>query len=464
MKKKVALINPGSFSWASIHPPFNLGFIAAYLEKNGVEVEIIDELAGQNVEKALKRMKPDIAGVTATTVVAPAAYRALKLAKQLGITTVMGGVHASIMHEEALANGADMVVSGEGEQAMLEIVNGRLDRLIRNDFVKNLDDIPPPAWHLFDMEFYLATRDRIPRSHINLPVPKGTKIGALITSRGCPYQCIFCYNSWRDTPCRFNSAERVMQDIETLVRRYGTKALFFIDDNLPANRPRLKRICEELIARKYNLVWGCQATANSVNDEILQLMKQAGCRQICFGFESGSQKILDILKKKTQTVEQNARAAEVCNRAGIPFSATFMIGNPEETIEDIKLTFEFIRRNSIPKASILIATPFPGTELWEWCKGKGLIPEKTDWSKFSTGEISIPCNDTIPPRVIQKLRDDIQNYFHPISLMEALTYIPKRPDILLRALKDPKAVLSALFGGANKKELSTDEVFKKFLA
>jgi len=255
-----------------------------------------------------------------------------------------------------------------------------------------------------------------------------------------------------------------MGDIKTLTRDYGAKALFFIDDNLPANKPRLKNICEELIAGDYGLVWGCQATANSVNDELLNLMKQAGCRQICFGFESGSQKILDILKKKTQTVEQNARAAEMCNRAGIAFSATFMIGNPEETIEDIKLTFDFIKRSSIPKVSILIATPFPGTELWEWCKSKGLIPKTTDWSKFSTGEISIPCNDTIPPRVIQKLRDDIQNYFQPISLKEAICYIPKRPDIILRALKDPKAVLSVLFGSAKKKELTTDEIFQRFLA
>lgn len=463
MKKTVALINPGHFSWASIHPPFNLGFIAAYLEKNGVSCVIIDELAGQNVEKKLNEHKPDIVGITGTTVMAPFAYKAAKLAKKMGMLTVMGGVHASIMHEEALANGADIVVIGEGEKAMLEIVNGRRDKVIRNPFEKDLDTIPAPAWHLFDMDFYLATRERIPRSHINLPIPAGTKVGALITSRGCPYQCIFCYNSWRSAPVRFNSADRVMADIGTLVDNYGSGALFFIDDNLPAHKPRLREVCERLISDRPGLIWGCQATANSVSPEILELMKKAGCRQICFGFESGSQRVLDRLKKHTQTVEQNMKAAEMCHQAGIPFSATFMIGNPEETIDDIKQTFEFIKKARIPKASILVTTPFPGTELWDWCKSKGLIPNSVDWSMFSTGEISIPCNDTIPPRDIQKLRDGMQNYFHPLSLKEILLYIPKRPDILLRGLKNPMAAFSMLFGGKKGKELTTDQIFEGFL-
>ncbi|MFH1369306.1 MAG: radical SAM protein [Elusimicrobiota bacterium] len=459
----VALINPGTQSWASIHPPFNLGYLAAFLEKNGVKCHIIDELAGQNVAKMLKQIKPDIVGITATTVVAPSAYRAVRIAKEMGILTVMGGVHASILSDEALNNGADIVVIGEGEQAMLDIVNGRRDRIIKNDFVKNIDDLPTPPWRLMDMDFYLATKDRVPRSHINLPIPPGTKIGALITSRGCPYQCIFCYNSWRNTPLRFNSAERVIADIENLIKDYGIKALFFIDDNLLANKQRLKTICEAMIRKNMNLIWGCQATANYVDVETLKMMKEAGCRQICFGFESGSQKILDILKKKSQAIGQNKRAVDVCNEAGMPFSATFMIGNPEETIGDIKETFNFIRDNKLKKASILIATPFPGTELWAWCKSKKLIPDKVDWAKFSTGEISIPCNDTIPPKVIQKLRDEIQNYFEPMSLKEILFYLPKRPDIILRALKNPKAALSFVFKKKTNIELTTDEMFERML-
>lgn len=442
MPKKVILVYPGlNQSWASPHPPINIGYIAAYLEANGVEVHIVDELAGQDVRDAISKIKPDIVGITATTPMVPHAYRAAKIAREeFGIFTVMGGKHAMILPEEALRH-VDMVVLGEGEKAMLDIVNGARAKTYQVPYFKNLDEIPSPSWHLMDMEFYLTSRERTPSNHLRL-FPLKSRIAALISTRGCPYSCIFCYNSWRDTPMRSHSPERVLADVKHLVERYKADAVFFMDDDFFANKKWLRKICELFIGEGLNkqIIWGCQATANHVDEESLMFAKDAGCYQVGFGFESGSQRILDILKKERTTVEENADAAKLCKDAGIHSWATFMIGNPTETMEDIQTTFDFIRNNHIDGVGIHVTTAFPGTDLWNWCKKRNLIPEKLDWSIFDTGHVTIPACDTIPPDVIERLRDEIQYYFHPISLWEVL----KKKEVVLEAFKHPLTAIKRL--------------------
>lgn len=156
MLNKIALVYPGlNNRWVSSHPPINLGYIAAYLERHGVEVYIIDEHRGDDVRKAFSELKPDIVGITATTPLVIDAYRVAKIAREeFNIMTVMGGKHAMIMTEEALGH-VDMVVLGEGEKAMLDIVNGIRTKTVQAPYFKNIDEIPSPAWHLIDMDFWL---------------------------------------------------------------------------------------------------------------------------------------------------------------------------------------------------------------------------------------------------------------------------------------------------------------------
>ncbi|MFZ3073446.1 MAG: radical SAM protein [Thermodesulfobacteriota bacterium] len=442
MSKKVVLVSPGSSqrSWASPHPPINVGYIAAYLEAHGVEVRIVDELAGQDAREAFLRLKPDIVGITATTPLVPDAYRVAGIAKELGILTVMGGKHAMILPEEALMH-VDIVVLGEGEKAMLDIVNGARDRVIRVPYFKSLDEVPSPAWHLMDMEFYLTSKERTPSNHLRLFPPK-SRIAALISTRGCPYSCIFCYNSWSDAPLRSHSPERVLSDVKHLMEKYGANAFFFMDDDFFVPRKWFKRICELFISEGINkkIIWGCQTTADHVSGEYLELAKRAGCYQVGFGFESGSQRILEMLKKQKTSVEDNAKAARLCRETGVKSWATFMIGNPTETMEDIQATFDFIRNNPIDGVGIHVTTPFPGTELWNWCKERNLIPEKLDWSIFDTGHITIPACDTIPPQDIERLRDEMQYYFHPISLRHVLS----RKSVILEAMKHPASAMKRL--------------------
>jgi len=390
----VALVNPGT---GAIYPPLNLGFIASYLENHGVSVVIIDEQAGQNVKKELERLDPHIVGITATTAAAPDAYRIADYVKEnLDALTIMGGTHASVMTDEALQH-VDVVVKGEGERAMLDIVkNGAESKIISRPIIENIDETPMPARHLMDMKFYLSHEEEIGKRCCK-------RLGTLITSRGCPYRCIFCYNSWRGTPVRYNSAERVVEELKHLVEVYDVRFFNFLDDSFPTNRKRLTAICELMTENKLSEIpWRCSARTDSVDLEALRMMQKAGCVGIQFGFESGNQRILDVLNKKT-TVEQNKNAIKLCKEAGIEVYGTFMIGNPTETIQDIEATERFIEENDIDGAGVCVTTPFPGTKLWKWADELGLIPEKVDYSTFNLQLGPLWVSDKIPADVLDAI-------------------------------------------------------------
>ncbi|MEK9135301.1 MAG: radical SAM protein, partial [Patescibacteria group bacterium] len=310
-----------------------------------------------------------------------------------------------------------------------------------------IDDIPLPARHLMQMDFYLRVRDRLPDAFMLDFVPPHTKASSIFTSRGCPFSCIFCHNSWRDAPWRFNSPERVIFEIEHLIKTYNIEALHFIEDNFFASKQRVRKICDLLKEKKINIIWGANARVDSIDLEILQIAKDAGCREILFGFESGSQRILDILNKKT-TVEQNKRAIELCNEAGIIPAGSVMIGNPTETIEDIRATQQFLREVDTKSIGVSITTPFPGTELWNWCKEKKLIPSSLKWSDFTFNKVIIPACETISPREIEKLfveTSDIALEKLPFSLSRFLTQSLGHPQgavtRVIHILKNPIRIL-----------------------
>jgi radical SAM superfamily enzyme YgiQ (UPF0313 family) len=223
-----------------------------------------------------------------------------------------------------------------------------------------------------------------------------------LTSRGCPYNCSFCHNSYRTLPFRFNTPEKVIEEIKLLVKNYDINAIFFVEDNLFVNRQRVRKICELLIKENLGIIWGANARVDNIDDDTLKLAYQAGCRQVTFGWESGSQRILDILNKRT-TVEQNYESVRMCNRAGIAASGTLMIGNPSETVEDIRLTQKFMEESDIKGGiGICITTPYPGTKLWDWCIETGRVPEDFRWDEFDFHHVPIKVCD-IPDDVFNML-------------------------------------------------------------
>ena len=445
--KKVALVVPASRrGYRFTSEPLNIGFIASFLEKYSIEVIIIDELAGQDLEKELLKYNPNLVGVTATTPLAPRAYEIAKVCRSAGITTVMGGVHASVLPEEALQH-FDIVVVGEGEAAMLDIVRNNIQSgIVTAPFIRDIDEIPPPARHLIQMDFYFAIRNKLLPSLFRF-APFHARVASMLTSRGCPYSCIFCYNSWKGIPFRFNSAERVISEVKELMRVYGVSAIFFIEDDFFANKPRFEKICELLIEEKLNLIWGANARVDDISENILRIAKEAGCREVVFGFESASQRILDILNKKT-TVEQNYKAVELCYKVGISPQGTVMFGNPTETLEDIRATQRFLWETRIKGVGVMITTPYPGTVLWDWCKEHSLMPSEVMWENLDhTSNLVIPACNTISQREIEKLKFETEAVIVGGDPLRLLTLIAKGlipPKDIVRLLRNPLAVLHIL--------------------
>jgi len=434
---KFAFIAPGKIPEFAVQEPLNLGFMAAWLERRGIEVKIIDELAGHDVESDLREFKPDMAGITGVTALAPDAYRVAAIARKLGITTVMGGNHASILPNEARKH-VDIVVVGEGERALDKILDdGIKDGIVSEPFIKNLDEIPPVARHLLDMEFYSKTKSRNPMSYLAF-VGRDELAGAVLTSRGCPFNCTFCHNSGRGLPYRFHSAKRVIGELKMLINDYGIKHIFFIEDNLFANRKRLKEICRLIKEEGLNFSWGGNARVDNIWEEDLDIAREAGCKQITFGFESGSQKILDVLNKGT-TVEQAYAAARLTKSKGIIVNGTFMIGNPTETLEDIRMTQEFIKSKVVDLIGICITTPYPGTALWEWCKERGRIPKKPDWSMFVYSTMPVKIIDDLSRKELMEVYQetmDMANESVKVGVERVLKVFLKNPAHAIKRIGD----------------------------
>jgi radical SAM superfamily enzyme YgiQ (UPF0313 family) len=383
---KTLLINPGIGKYNDT-PPINLAILAGYMESKGYEVKICDKLSGGIVEIDIENFKPDAVGITGTTPVIEDAFRVADYCKSLGIYTILGGIHTSIFPEESLKH-ADAIITGEGEIMLDELCQSRAKGIFKGKPIMDLDTLPLPSWHLLNMEFYVTVLSRSPINFMAF-MPSDTRMGNLLTSRGCPWNCSFCYNSFRTLPARYNSAERVVKEIETLINNYHIDGMFFVEDNFFSNQKRVKDVCRLMKEKGISIPWGANSRVDCINEEILSIVKDANCRQITFGFESGCQKTLDNLNKKS-TVELNRKAIRLCNQFGIKASGTFMIGNPDETAEDAQETLDFIDYNDIlGPIGVCLTTPYPGTKIWELCKERGLLPENLCWDCLDFHHIPI---------------------------------------------------------------------------
>ena len=386
-KTRVAFVTPGGLPLSAACPPLNLGYLASFLKKHlpEVDVKLFDGVIGQDVKNLLKNFSPHIVGVTATTPQALAAYELGEWIKQNlpNSYRVIGGVHASIMPTEA-SEYYDSVVVGEGELAILDIVrrlqaNDPPPKIIEGQYINDLDVIPSPAFNLMDIETYLKCEQAYPFGI------KNPRTGYLMTSRGCPYRCVFCWNSLRRVPPRYFSAKRVVDEVQYFIDHYHVNSIFFYDDEFVINKKRLKEIAvmfkETGIDRK--IVWGCQARATTLDVSTLKLMKAMGCRLVSVGFESGSQKILDILKNNTVKLEDNIRAIENAKKVGVTLGGSFIYGMPDETKEEMVETSSFFEKyEDLAFVAVNVLIPYPGTKIWEKCREENLIPEKLDYRKL----------------------------------------------------------------------------------
>lgn len=372
----------------NIVPPLGIAYIGAVLEKMGIEAKIIDCSVGisfDNLFDMILKESPKVIGISSTT---PAFVNAERVAKfireKLPTTkTIIGGAHVTAMPEETIKTGLfDIGIIGEGETTIRQIFDnykdGQFEKLatvrgivykddkeIRQNesqpFIQDLDSIPLPARHLLPHPgFYRPT----PASCRYVPYT------VIMTSRGCPSQCTFCDRKIFGEGFRMRSVSNIFQEIEEAVFKYGVKEIRFFDDTFTLNKKRVYEICDEFIRRNIKLPWTCLTKAACVDGPLLKHMRRAGCWQVLYGFESGDDRMLKLLKKGN-TVEINRKAVRLTKEAGLEVRGDFIVGTPGETWESLERTVRFAIDMKLDYAHFNKFIPLPGAELYRKLIGEG---------------------------------------------------------------------------------------------
>lgn len=373
--------------------PLSIVFLGSFLEKQGYEVRLFDEqielLTESRIQDIVSEFHPGVIGFTCTT---PGMARAHEIAADIKkinpeIKVVMGNIHPTVLPEETLKDvNVDLVVRGEGEFTFLEYLqalenggditkidgishhlNGGYNHTANRQYQKDLDVFPPVNWKLLT------------------DYNNSYSIEWILTSRGCPYKCVFCSaRSVSGFKYRFNGPQRVIEEVDTVVNEFGAKFFSFADDNFVVKKDRTREICNLLIERGYHkhTKWLCQTRVDAVDEPLLELMREAGCEYISFGIESGTQRLLDLIGKsvKIETIE---KAVNMASRVGIKSRGSFMLGLPTETREDSLKTIDFALRLPLDIAKFNLAVPYPGTELLNMAIAEGL-QVTDDWSNINT--------------------------------------------------------------------------------
>lgn len=421
MTARVCLINPSKRQHLQLCEPLNILLLGTILKKQGYEVKLLDENAHpkEDLWKEILSYKPDLVGVTATTTLVNDAYHVGNFCRQNKIRCVIGGSHASALPEEALKH-FDLVVVGEGEKALLKIIREDIKSgIVTDEIIRKLDELPICDRTIIDMEYY----SHVTRWRLWDFLPANTRVAQIITSRGCPFRCEYCYNSERKTPVRYMSPERIVDEIECILKDYHIDAIFFHDDELFFYKTRFIKLCNLLIERKLNIKWGCFARAESLEFETIKLAKESGCIFLCVGIESASPRMLEVINKNT-TIKQMSRGIKIANELNIFVQGIFMLGYPGETIEDLKMTQNFIIKHKMHSIGLAIYTPFPGSSLWTKMKNENKIKYPLDYNQFTFDRVVIPVNDKMSASEIHKWRTKIliRGYLQPSRFKGLLTY------------------------------------------
>ncbi|MFH1791609.1 MAG: radical SAM protein [Candidatus Omnitrophota bacterium] len=454
MRLKCVLVNPVQL----VHPPVGLLSVAAVLESNGCSVSV-RELPSRHIVdfnasladlmKYIENERPEMIGITCMAAQCGEVKEivsALKAGRFSG-KIVIGGVHPSFMTEEVMGWGPDYVVMDEGEETIAELagavssgsdVSGirgiaykRADEIILNEKrgpVVDLDKLPLPAYHLLDKRRF-TTRKGVIRG-------RWLKSGWIMTSRGCPSSCIFCSaHRMFGKKVRARGMDGIFREIALLVENYGIEAFVITDDTFVVKKDRVLDFCRRIKKEFPGLKWNCQARVNMFDDEIARALKDANCIQVDFGVESGSQRVLDGLRKGIRA-EDTVRAFDACRAAGLRTLATLIIGNPGEEEEDLIKTKALIERIKPDFCLTYYATPFPGTELYRIAEGLGLMDAGDRyWHQYTE---PVPMSNVDAKKLKKYLRDFTRlkitgNYLtNPLFLTDMAYFGVLNPGIAFR--------------------------------
>ncbi len=383
-----------------LNEPLGLAYIAANLERSGHEVTILDSPAlGIGHKDIPTRIGGHVYGIAGVTMLTPMYSRSIDVVRTLRnafpkMRIVVGGAHPTILPEETLRENPeiDFAVIGEGEKAMLDLVDAleqgkgtdkvsglgyRMNGEIRiqppASAVADLDDLPMPARHLLPMHAYRMTRSRSRSSHAY----------TVSVARGCPFNCAFCCRIF-GKKVRHHSVTRILEEIQTLVEDYGAEEINLEADTLTMNKAFVRSLCEGLVSSGLSkkVIWTCESRVDTVDVDLLVKMKEAGCWQISYGVETGTQRLLDLIQKGI-TLEQIEKTFAFTKRVGIGIRAFYMLGLPTETREESHRTISFARKLDAEWSQFTIFTPFPGAALYELAVKDGGL-RSHDWADYKT--------------------------------------------------------------------------------
>jgi len=418
--------------------PLGICYLAAVLEKAGHKINLTDAEAERlmiaDIAKKLEKEKPDIIGLTCTTPMVASVKKAAQAFKNIfpEAKIIVGGPHVTAVPEDLLSEKCiDIAVIGEGEYTIVELVklieenkslkeckgiafkeNGKVIRTMPRPLIENIDALPFPSRYLLPYDRY---------KHSDMIGCKTKKnYTNIMSSRGCPFRCIFCGS--RTTfggVVRFRNPKLVVDEIEECYNKLDIGIFGFSDDTLTVKKEHITEICNEILKRKLNIAWVAQARVNTVDKEILQLMKKAGCEAIHYGYESGSQEILNNIKKGI-TLRQSIDATRITKEIGLKIHGYFMIGNPGETEETAKQTIKFAKKLDPDTAQFTIATPFPGTEFYQMFLSKGYnLKEFKDYT-FYSDVVFTPDNMTKEQLLEIHKQAYKEFYFRPKYIFKAI--------------------------------------------
>ena len=436
-----------------ISPPLNLMYLGGALEEASYNVSIVDDdleqLGYAKINRIISKLSPKVVGLTATTSTIKNALEYIKLVKKIlpDSLTVVGGPHTTFMPAETLKSSRqlDSVVIGEGEKTMVEIANNFIDKnngltdvkgiAFRDngnikvnppqELIKDLDSIPYPARHLVPFESYGTTQE---------------KSSDMITSRGCVFSCGYCSSSLiMGKKFRTRSPENVVDEIEHLTQKYKLEKIAFMDDTFMLNKKRAKGIADEINNRGLDIGFVASSRVDMVDKNLLEKLKSAGLNTLYYGVESGSQRILDLMKKGI-TLNQAETAVRSAKDTGIEVLTSFILGFPGETREEIDKTIDFSIKLNADYSQYSILTPFPGTPVYYDLKKKKLI-DTENWNKYTVMKSVIKYEDLgLSKKIVERklAQAYLKFYSRPKYLLKHRHMIKVIIDTILRSFIIPK--------------------------
>ncbi|HSJ55871.1 MAG TPA: radical SAM protein [Anaerolineae bacterium] len=471
---KVLLVSPKSSVWNSRkHIHMGLGYLAGSLLAAGYDdVTLFDaEVEDETIDAHLARTRYDVVGISSPTPLIYEAWAAAALAKAQGAVTILGGPHLTLMPDESMERDeVDLVVRGEAEETLVEILHalerpefrttesgtpslclpddpwstiaGLTYRNLEGETVhnvpralrKDVENIPWPAYHLFKIDRYTNLQ----------PLTDGldphARAYTIVTSRGCPYQCIYCSKPITGNTWRARSPEDVVAEWRYLVEEMGATEIGITDDVWNLKLERAKEICRLLIDQglthvPWVTVHGMRA--DHTDAELFRLMKQAGCKRVGFGVESGNQAVLDAIKKR-QTLDDVRQAFRDAKAAGLQTMGFFIFGLPADTAESMEDTIRFALELEPDMANFMIAAPYPGTELWEIARRDGKL-YSMDWRDYAIHDEKARYElPSLPPQLVERKWREANRrfYLRPRQLWRKATNVDtwrRLPDYIANA-------------------------------